>query len=151
MRIRICLLGLTLFLGGVNGGILQSLYAAEGAQIVTRGNRGPDRERHDYDHHYEHKKHKKKKNHHIKKIPPHYTKVYHGKKCYYYHDGFYYRPCSGGYYERFRPFIGMIVPVLPRRVHVVHRHGQEYLVCEGILYKRIYTRNGFRYKIVGFV
>ena len=130
MRIRICLLGLTLFLGGVNGGILQSLYAAEGAQIVT---------------------HKKKKNHHIKKIPPHYTKVYHGKKCYYYHDGFYYRPCSGGYYERFRPFIGMIVPVLPRRVHVVHRHGQEYLVCEGILYKRIYTRNGFRYKIVGFV
>jgi len=148
MRIRICMLGMALiFWGGSEGGLLP-LSAAESIQVVTRGKpERPDRDR--PDHHR--KVYKKKKNHHIKKIPPHYTKVYHGKKCYYYHDGFYYRPCSGGYYERFRPFIGMIVPVLPRRVHVVHRHGQEYLVCEGILYKRIYTRNGFRYKIVGFV
>lgn len=146
MRIRICMLGMALFFGGVSSGGLQPLHATESTQVVTRGKPGrPGADRHE--HRYERKK---KKDHHIRKIPPHYTKVYHGKKCYYYHDGFYYRPCSGGYYERFRPFIGMIVPVLPRRVHVVHRHGQEYLVCEGIFYKRIYTRHGFRYKIVGF-
>lgn len=147
MRIRICMLGMALFFGGVSEGGLLSLSAAETAQVVTRGKPGrPDRDR--YDHHR--KEYKKRKDHRIRKIPPHYTKVYHGKKCYYYHDGFYYRPCAGGYYERFRPFIGMIVSVLPRRVHVVHRHGQEYLVCEGIFYKRIHTRYGFRYKVVGF-
>ena len=146
MKFRICMLGMALFLGGVSSGGLQPLYATQSAQVVTRGNPGrPDVDRHDH-----RNERKKKKNHKIKKIPSHYTKVYHGKKCYYYHDGFYYRPCAGGYYERFRPFIGMIVPILPRRVQIVHRHGQEYLLCEGIFYKRVYTPYGFRYKIIGF-
>lgn len=147
MKIRICMLGVALFFGGISEGGLLSLSAAESTQVVTRGKPG----RLDREHHDRYRKgDKKKKNYYIKKIPSHYTKVYHGKKCYYYHDGFYYRPCSGGRYERFRPFIGMIVPILPRRVQIVHRHGQEYLLCEGIFYKRVYTPYGFRYKIIGF-
>lgn len=129
------------FLVLLGGGVPLPVSAAENAQIVTRGGHK----------HYHKPDKKRKEDRRFRKIPPHYEKVYHGKKCYYYHDGFYYRPCDGGYYERFRPFIGMIIPVLPRhRVHVVHKRGQEFLVCEGVLYKRVHTRYGIRYKVVGF-
>lgn len=127
--------------------------ASEKTQVVTRGR--VERPERGYD-----QKHKKQKHHppkryeekRFRKCPPKSIKVYHRNKCYYYYDGFYYRPCSGGYYERFRPFIGMIVPLLPQlRVHVVHRGGLNYLLCEGVLYSKIYTRKGFYYKVVGFM
>lgn len=87
----------------------------------------------------------------FRRYPPKSIKIYHHNKCYYYHDGFFYRLCAGGFYELFRPFIGMIVPMLPQvRVHIVHRGGFDYLLCEGVLYERIFTPYGLRYRVVGF-
>lgn len=87
----------------------------------------------------------------FRRYPPKSIKVYHRNKCYYYYDGFFYRLCAGGFYELFRPFIGMVVPMLPQvRVHIVHRGGFDYLLCEGVLYERIFTPHGLRYRVIGF-
>lgn len=95
---------------------------------------------------------KKHRENRFRRCPPKSIKVYHHNKCYYYHDGFFYRLCADGFYECFRPFIGMIVPMLPQiRVHVVHRGGLDCLLCEGVLYERIYTPHGIRYKVIGFI
>lgn len=88
----------------------------------------------------------------LKKIPSYYTRVYYRNTCYYYHNGFFYRPCSKGCYERFRPYVGMLVPFLPRNgIRELCKNGQEFLVCEGVIYKKISIRGVISYKIVGFV
>lgn len=159
MKLRKWMFGVGLLALTASGGVVLPADASEYVQVVTRGKKEPHKESHKKPYKEPHKRpykepHKKPKkhvDHRIKRLPPYHSRVYYNKKCYYYHDGFFYRPCSGGYYERFRPYVGMLVPLLPKfRIRIVHMRGQEFLLCEGVLYKRVHTPHGIRYKVVGF-
>lgn len=151
MNVRNYMLRLSLPLLVLCVGGMIPVQAAESIQVLTRGKPDVYHDAHSY-----HKKKVKKAKHHQKHylshIPRHYSRIYHNKKCYYYHDGAFYRPCHGGRFELFRPYLGMIVPLLPQyRVQPVRRRGQALLLCDGVFYKRIHTRSGIHYKVVGFV
>lgn len=70
---------------------------------------------------------------------------------YIYSQGRYYRD-RGGTYVLVKPLIGMIVPSLPSGyVKVKRPYGKIGYAFGGVIYEKIASHGGFKFKIVGFM